>query len=137
MITHALTLTSTSHAISSITPSTSGSNAHRPQPVLGSSAFQTLLTIAPADLPSKSAAAMHLTLGDVDMVDDNQQDVPDVHHVNEPDYIVAFNGKFQNGQLQAASHELEETNVLYPETYLEPKVVDQWNPRQQENTMEN
>ena len=68
---------------------------------------------------------------------DNQQDVPDFHYVNEPDYIVAFNGNFQHGQHQAASHELKEINVSYPETFLEPKVVNQWKPRQQENTTEN
>jgi hypothetical protein len=74
LITHALTLTSTSNAISSITTS-SGQN-HQRAPILSSSAFQTLLTIAPADLPNKSAAAMQLSLGDADICDDTQQDVP-------------------------------------------------------------
>lgn len=68
---------------------------------------------------------------------DNQQDVPNVHFVNEPDYIVAFDGNFQHGRHQAASHELEEINVSYPATFLEPKVVDQWKPRQQDNPTDN
>ena len=64
---------------------------------------------------------------------DNQQDVPDVHFVDYPDYIVAFDGNFQHGRHQAAIHKLEEINVSCPETFLEPKVVNQWRPRQQDN----
>jgi hypothetical protein len=68
LITRALTLTSSSHAISSITPSsTSGpqvspTHHHHPQraPVLTSASFQTLFTISPSDVPNKSAAAMRL-----------------------------------------------------------------------------
>ncbi|KAF5383845.1 hypothetical protein D9615_003650 [Tricholomella constricta] len=75
LITHALTLTSTSHAISSISPSASTDTLHRPPPILSPSAFQTLFTIAPADLPNKSATAMRLALGETDVVDDNHHDV--------------------------------------------------------------
>ncbi|KAG6919533.1 hypothetical protein DXG01_005123 [Tephrocybe rancida] len=75
LITHALTLTSTSHAISSISPSTSSNPIHRPPPVLSTSAFQTLFTIAPADLPNKSATAMRLALGETDAVDDTYHDI--------------------------------------------------------------
>ncbi|KIM44987.1 hypothetical protein M413DRAFT_442948 [Hebeloma cylindrosporum] len=71
LITHALTLTSTSHAISSIAPSSSATNAlhqhhhhhfpHKP-PVLTSDSFQTLFTVSPADLPNNSAAAMRFAI---------------------------------------------------------------------------
>ncbi|KAG6831104.1 hypothetical protein H0H92_012781 [Tricholoma furcatifolium] len=74
LITHALTLTSTSRAISSISPSTSN-QTHRSPPVLSTSAFQTLFTVAPADLPNKSATAMRLALGETDVVDDNYHDI--------------------------------------------------------------
>ncbi|PFH51884.1 hypothetical protein AMATHDRAFT_74582 [Amanita thiersii Skay4041] len=67
LITHAITLTSTSHAITSITPSSSSllQHPHHPQskaPILTTSSFQTLFTISPADLPYKSATAMRLAL---------------------------------------------------------------------------
>ncbi|KIK09069.1 hypothetical protein K443DRAFT_672106 [Laccaria amethystina LaAM-08-1] len=72
LITHALTLTSTSHAINSISPSAprqlSSSTAtihhHAPQkpPVLMPSSFKTLFSLSPADLPNKSAAAMRLAI---------------------------------------------------------------------------
>ncbi|KAG6854519.1 hypothetical protein C0991_005431 [Blastosporella zonata] len=75
LITHALTLTSASHAISSISPSTSSNSLHRPPPVLSTSAFQTLFTIAPADLPNKSATAMRLALGETDVMDDTYDDI--------------------------------------------------------------
>ncbi|KAG5643103.1 hypothetical protein DXG03_001567 [Asterophora parasitica] len=75
LITHALTLTSASNAISSISPSTSAQNHHRPAPVLSPSAFQTLFTLAPADLPNRSATAMRLALGETDVVGDNHHDV--------------------------------------------------------------
>ncbi|CAA7267403.1 unnamed protein product [Cyclocybe aegerita] len=70
LITHALTLTSTSHAISSITPSSSMPQPpgaahhhfpHRP-PVLTAASLQTLFTISPADLPNRSAAAMRFAV---------------------------------------------------------------------------
>ncbi|KAF8737748.1 hypothetical protein AX14_012320 [Amanita brunnescens Koide BX004] len=66
LITHAITLTSTSHAITSITPSSSFSarlphQAHK-APILTTSSFQTLFTLSPADLPYKSATAMRLAL---------------------------------------------------------------------------
>ncbi|EKM81885.1 hypothetical protein AGABI1DRAFT_54991 [Agaricus bisporus var. burnettii JB137-S8] len=75
LITHALTLTSTSHAITSIVPSSTLSASHslhthhHPQraPVLTAASFQTLFTISPSDLPNKSASAMRLaTLGPPD-----------------------------------------------------------------------
>ncbi|KAG5718722.1 putative E3 ubiquitin-protein ligase makorin-1 [Termitomyces sp. T112] len=75
LITHALTLTSTSHAISSISPSTSFNHLHRPPAVLSTSAFQTLLTIAPADLPNRSATAIRLALGETDVTDESYDDI--------------------------------------------------------------
>ncbi|KAF5316043.1 hypothetical protein D9619_006200 [Psilocybe cf. subviscida] len=74
LITHALTLTSTSHAISSIAPalpsSSSGLHAHFPAhshgsrpPVLTPDSFHTLFTVSPADLPNGSAAAMRFAMG--------------------------------------------------------------------------
>lgn len=60
IISQALSLTSTSHAITSIKTSTRISNNH----VLSTSAFDTLFTVSPSVLPNKSAAAMRLALGD-------------------------------------------------------------------------
>ncbi|KAK7035762.1 transcriptional regulator of RNA polII, SAGA, subunit-domain-containing protein [Favolaschia claudopus] len=60
LLTHALTLTSTSQTISSIHPSTSRGTHVRPSPVLTTSSFNTLFTISPADLPNKSASALRL-----------------------------------------------------------------------------
>ncbi|KAF8957460.1 transcriptional regulator of RNA polII, SAGA, subunit-domain-containing protein [Flammula alnicola] len=76
LITHALTLTSTSHAISSIAPSSSSSSStlgtsaqqthhhypHNKPPVLTPDSFHTLFTVSPADLPNKSAAAMRFAV---------------------------------------------------------------------------
>ncbi|KAF8957463.1 transcriptional regulator of RNA polII, SAGA, subunit-domain-containing protein [Flammula alnicola] len=75
LITHALTLTSTSHAISSIAPSSSSSSTlgtsaqqthhhypHNKPPVLTPDSFHTLFTVSPADLPNKSAAAMRFAV---------------------------------------------------------------------------
>jgi hypothetical protein len=67
LLTHALTLTSTSQTISSITPSTSRTTHARTQPVLTTQSFNTLFTVSPADLPNKSAAALRLGfMGDED-----------------------------------------------------------------------
>ncbi|KAJ7184337.1 transcriptional regulator of RNA polII, SAGA, subunit-domain-containing protein [Mycena filopes] len=67
LLTHALTLTSTSQTISSITPSTSRSIHTRTQPVLTTASFNTLFTVSPADIPNRSAAAMRLGfMGDDD-----------------------------------------------------------------------
>ncbi|KAF7359251.1 hypothetical protein MSAN_01267400 [Mycena sanguinolenta] len=72
LLTHALTLTSTSQTISSITPSTSRTTHARNQPVLTTSSFNTLFTVSPADLPNKSAAALRLGfMGE----DDGQADI--------------------------------------------------------------
>ncbi|TFK44585.1 transcriptional regulator of RNA polII, SAGA, subunit-domain-containing protein [Crucibulum laeve] len=82
LITHAITLTATSHAISSIAPSNlnSGSSSsalhhHQPQkpPILTPSSFQTLFTMSPADLPNKSAAAMRLALSPSSNEDDDSE----------------------------------------------------------------
>ncbi|KAF8636401.1 hypothetical protein AX17_003583 [Amanita inopinata Kibby_2008] len=70
LITHAITLTSTSHAITSITPSSSSlqprrhlhHHPHNKAPVLTTTSFQTLFTLSPTDLPYKSATAMRLAL---------------------------------------------------------------------------
>ncbi|KAF8191432.1 transcriptional regulator of RNA polII, SAGA, subunit-domain-containing protein [Mycena galopus ATCC 62051] len=72
LLTHALTLTSTSQTISSITPSTSRTSHTRTQPVLTTSSFNTLFTVSPADLPNNSAAALRLGfMGE----DDGQGDI--------------------------------------------------------------
>ncbi|KAF9462966.1 transcriptional regulator of RNA polII, SAGA, subunit-domain-containing protein [Collybia nuda] len=72
LITHALTLTSASNAISSIAPAR---DPNRPPPVLDTAAFHTLFTLSPADLPNKSATAMRLALGETDLVDDDDHDI--------------------------------------------------------------
>lgn len=64
LITHAITLTASSHTITSITPSSSSSlqrRSHNNAPVLTTTSFQTLFTLSPADLPYKSATAMRLS----------------------------------------------------------------------------
>ncbi|KAI0792129.1 transcriptional regulator of RNA polII, SAGA, subunit-domain-containing protein [Abortiporus biennis] len=66
LITQALSLTSTSHAITSI--QTSGKQTT--QYPLSASSFDTLFTISPAILPNKSAAAMRLALGENDTYDE-------------------------------------------------------------------
>ncbi|KAJ7118776.1 transcriptional regulator of RNA polII, SAGA, subunit-domain-containing protein [Mycena epipterygia] len=76
LLTHALTLTSASQTISSITPSTSRTTHMRTQPVLTTSSFNTLFTVSPADLPNKSAAALRLGfMGDEDGHGDSDHDV--------------------------------------------------------------
>ena len=62
LITQALSLTSSSQAITSIKPSTR-QNAQYP---LSASSFDTLFTVSPAVLPNQSAAATRLALGDTD-----------------------------------------------------------------------
>ncbi|KAJ7273084.1 transcriptional regulator of RNA polII, SAGA, subunit-domain-containing protein [Mycena rebaudengoi] len=75
LLTHALTLTSTSQTISSITPSTSRATHARP-PLLTTSSFNTLFTVSPADLPNKSAAALRLGfMGEDDGNADSDRDV--------------------------------------------------------------
>lgn len=65
LITQALALTSTSHAITSIKTSSRPTTSH-----LSAASFDTLFTVSPAMLPNKSAAAMRLALGDDDSYDD-------------------------------------------------------------------
>ena len=67
MIMQAITLTTTSQAITSITPSTTSHRTH----VLTASAFDSLFTICPAVLPYKSAAALRFALGDTDSADED------------------------------------------------------------------
>ncbi|KAN0088508.1 Transcriptional regulator of RNA polII, SAGA, subunit domain containing protein [Tylopilus felleus] len=66
LITHAISLTSTSHAIASINPSAPRSNNR----VLTASSFDSLFTLSPAVLPNQSAAAMRLAIGDNEIMDD-------------------------------------------------------------------
>ncbi|KAG0147631.1 hypothetical protein CROQUDRAFT_42503, partial [Cronartium quercuum f. sp. fusiforme G11] len=61
----------------------------------------------------------------------NQSNASDIQNINEPDYLVAFDRNFQHGQNQAASHELEEINLFYPLTFLEPKEIDEGKPQGQ------
>ncbi|THU99157.1 hypothetical protein K435DRAFT_941039 [Dendrothele bispora CBS 962.96] len=76
LITHALTLTTDSLAISSVSRSQSNQPAHHhSQKILSTAAFETLFTISPADLPNKSAAAMRLALGDRED-EDEDRDIP-------------------------------------------------------------
>lgn len=63
----AITLTTTSQAITSIVPSNTSHRNH----VLTASAFDTLFTICPAVLPYRSAAALGFSLRDSDSVDDD------------------------------------------------------------------
>jgi len=73
LITHALTLTTDSLAISSVSLSQSNQPAHHhSQKILSTAAFETLFTVSPADLPNKSAAAMRLALGDRDDEDEDR-----------------------------------------------------------------
>ena len=65
IISQALSLTSTSHAITSIQTSGKKTSSF----VLPVSAFETLFTISPAVLPNKSAAAMRMALGDNEAYD--------------------------------------------------------------------
>ena len=62
----AISLTSTSQAITSINPSSSSNRGH----ILTASSFDSLFTVCPAVLPNKSAAAMRFALGENDTVDD-------------------------------------------------------------------
>ncbi|EKM49981.1 uncharacterized protein PHACADRAFT_188361 [Phanerochaete carnosa HHB-10118-sp] len=66
LITQALSLTSTSHAITSIKASARSTTSH-----LSAASFETLFTISPAVLPNRSAAAMRLAVGDNDGYDDD------------------------------------------------------------------
>ncbi|KAJ7632105.1 hypothetical protein FB45DRAFT_493443 [Roridomyces roridus] len=76
LLSHALTLTASSQTIPSITPSTSRSAYSRTHPVLTTASFNTLFTIAPADIPNKSAAALRLGfMGEDDGMADNDNDV--------------------------------------------------------------
>jgi hypothetical protein len=76
-------LTSSSHAITSIKPSA----PHTSRNTLTTSAFDTLFTVAPAALPSKSAAAVRLTSsGDGDgrdaedlIISDDRREPDDPH----------------------------------------------------------
>ncbi|KAK0202927.1 transcriptional regulator of RNA polII, SAGA, subunit-domain-containing protein [Desarmillaria ectypa] len=82
LITHALTLTDKSLAISSISTSSATSfSSHRSQKqkVLSTSAFDTLFAMAPAVLPNGSAAAMHLAVGD------REDDEEDIALLKKPD----------------------------------------------------
>ncbi|KZV66130.1 hypothetical protein PENSPDRAFT_755922 [Peniophora sp. CONT] len=62
LIIEALSMTTSSHAISSIKPSAPHSSGN----LLSTSAFDTLFTVAPASLPNGSAAATRLTSGEID-----------------------------------------------------------------------
>ncbi|KAJ3755189.1 transcriptional regulator of RNA polII, SAGA, subunit-domain-containing protein [Lentinula raphanica] len=74
LITHALTLTTQSLAISSVSMSKSSQSSPHQQKILSTAALEALFTIAPADLPNKSAAAMKLAIGERD--DDDDDSIP-------------------------------------------------------------
>lgn len=67
LITQALSLTSTSHAITSIRAAEPHSHSY----VLPASSFDSLFTVSPAVLPNKSAAAMRLAVGENDPSEDD------------------------------------------------------------------
>ncbi|TFK94187.1 hypothetical protein K466DRAFT_536690 [Polyporus arcularius HHB13444] len=67
LITQALSLTSASHAITSIQPTETHSHSY----VLPASAFDSLFTVSPAVLPNKSAAAMRLAVGENEPSEDD------------------------------------------------------------------
>ncbi|KAI0766940.1 transcriptional regulator of RNA polII, SAGA, subunit-domain-containing protein [Trametes elegans] len=67
LITQALSLTSTSHAITSIR----AAEPHSHNYVLPASSFDSLFTVSPAVLPNKSAAAMRLAVGENDTTEDD------------------------------------------------------------------
>ncbi|KAI0675529.1 transcriptional regulator of RNA polII, SAGA, subunit-domain-containing protein [Trametes maxima] len=67
LITQALSLTSTSHAITSIRAAEPHSHSY----VLPASSFDSLFTVSPAVLPNKSAAAMRLAVGENDATEDD------------------------------------------------------------------
>lgn len=67
LITQALQLTSTSHAISSIRAAEPHSHSY----VLSASSFDSLFSVSPAALPNKSATAMRLAVGDNDTTEDD------------------------------------------------------------------
>ncbi|THH13453.1 hypothetical protein EW146_g6766 [Bondarzewia mesenterica] len=81
LISQALALTTASHAITSIHPSAPHSTGNR----LSASAFDTLFTVSPAVLPSRSAAAMRLALGDNEPRDDEVL-TSDRREPNEPSW---------------------------------------------------
>ncbi|OJT06384.1 hypothetical protein TRAPUB_2758 [Trametes pubescens] len=67
LITQALQLTSSSHAISSIRAAEPHSHSY----VLSASSFDSLFSVSPAALPNKSATAMRLAVGDNDTTEDD------------------------------------------------------------------
>ncbi|KAF8825953.1 hypothetical protein HHX47_DHR6000480 [Lentinula edodes] len=71
LITHALTLTTQSLAISSVSMAKSSQSSK----ILSTAALEALFTISPADLPNKSAAVMRSALGDRDE-DDEDDGIP-------------------------------------------------------------
>ncbi|KAL9713712.1 hypothetical protein Ac2012v2_003323 [Leucoagaricus gongylophorus] len=102
LITRALTLTSSSHVISSITPSSTSTTLHakhahhhHPQhaPVLTPASFQTLFAISPSDLPNKSAAAMRLASATHPFDDDDDPVLKDHEPHDQPWQIMALLGE--------------------------------------------
>ncbi|EJF64257.1 transcriptional regulator of RNA polII, SAGA, subunit-domain-containing protein [Dichomitus squalens] len=67
LITQALSLTSTSHAITSIRAAEPHSHSY----VLPAASFDSLFTVSPAVLPNKSAAAMRLAIGENEPAEDD------------------------------------------------------------------
>ncbi|PIL24965.1 hypothetical protein GSI_12852 [Ganoderma sinense ZZ0214-1] len=67
LITQALSLTSTSHAITSIRAAEPHSHSY----VLPASSFNSLFTVSPAVLPNGSAAAMRLAIGENEPAEDD------------------------------------------------------------------
>ncbi|KJA25245.1 hypothetical protein HYPSUDRAFT_37728 [Hypholoma sublateritium FD-334 SS-4] len=101
LITHALTLTCSSSAISSISPSSSATaiGYHHPPsrpPVLTPDSFHTLFTVSPADLPNRSAAAMRFAAvpPSLDDMDDENVAVLGDREVRDPRWqIMALLGE--------------------------------------------
>ncbi|TDL23800.1 hypothetical protein BD410DRAFT_787080 [Rickenella mellea] len=73
LITQAMSLTSTSHAITSIQLSDNSATRRASAQPLSASSFDTLFTLRPAVLPTQSAAALRLSLGEPDIFDHDVQ----------------------------------------------------------------
>ncbi|KAI0026974.1 transcriptional regulator of RNA polII, SAGA, subunit-domain-containing protein [Vararia minispora EC-137] len=96
LVTEALSLTSASHAITSIKPSM----PHTSRNTLTTSAFDTLFTVAPAVLPNSSAAAVRLTSGDLDRDGDDLVATDETREPDDPQWQLLALLKERSGVAQ-------------------------------------
>ncbi|KAH9816965.1 hypothetical protein DFH28DRAFT_1220476 [Melampsora americana] len=59
-------------------------------------------------------------------IEDMKADVEE--RMDEPHYIVCFDGNYQQRRHLAASKEYEDITIRYPSLFLDPKFVDEWKP---------